>query len=158
MPAPCHDWQVHVKYLIWGALLTCVPSVTLAQETAPRATAIPLDARFELVLWASLGTLRLDKSTGEVALLVDVAKYETTWELTEFKADPDGVPYGDAPRYRPSGGGAVRFQLVAGRSSSTLFLVDTTTGLTWVSFRVMKIRNDGVEYRGVEWRPLERTR
>jgi hypothetical protein len=147
-----------VKYLIWGALLTCAPSVTVAQETAPRATAIALDARFEVIPWALLGILRLDKSTGQVAFLVEVSKYPTSLELTEFKADPDGLPHADAPRYRPSAGGAVRFQIVAGRSSYALLLVDAAAGLTWGSARVKRFRDDGVEYWGIEWRPLERPR
>jgi hypothetical protein len=104
----------------------------------------PADARFEIVQseLAAKWTFRLDRITGHVAQLVKTAD-DAAWEDMEVI---------DLPYYttdRP------RFQIfTSGLAARHTFLIDTTSGKTWVITNRTRSRTDGTHDEVAVWQPF----
>lgn len=146
-----------MKYLFAFVMVLGLPVGTLAQETVLRQTKLPVDVRYEAILWTEPGTLRLDKHTGAVDILTGGAVVNgvlqvTTWEPTEIKRTPlegfSNDPVFAVSQYWSS----PRFQIVSSGSMPMLF--DTMTGRLWFGELIKKVRADGLSYQGIQWRPF----
>lgn len=134
-----------------------LPVGVLAQETVLRQTKLPLDVRYEAIVWTGPGTLRLDKHTGAVDILtggtvVNGVLQVASWEPTEIKRSPvEGFSNDPALAVSPHWS-SPRFQIVSSGSISMLF--DTMTGRLWFGESIKKVRPDGLSYQGIQWRPI----
>jgi hypothetical protein len=146
-----------VKYLFTLVMVLGLPAGVLAQETVLRQTKLPLDVRYELIVWTGSSTLRLDKNTGAVdiltgGILVNGIPQVASWESTEIKRTPlEGFSNDPAFAVSPSWS-SPRFQIVSSGSTSMLF--DTMTGRLWFGESIKKVRADGFSYQSIQWRPF----
>lgn len=146
-----------MKYLSIFVIVLGLPVGVLAQETVLRQTKLPPDVRYEAVVWAGSGTLRLDKHTGAVDILTGGAMVNgvlqvTSWEPTEIKRTPlEG--FSNDPLFAVSQYWATpRFQVVSSESIPMLF--DSMTGRLWFGEPIKKVRADGFAYQSIQWRPF----
>jgi hypothetical protein len=110
------------------------------QQTTP-----PADARYEIVQseLAAKWTFRLDRFTGHVSQLVKTASDENTWEQMDVLHLPTITPT------------HARFQLfTSGLAARHTFLLDTSTGKTWVVVTGKRRRSDETEFEATYWQPF----
>jgi len=89
-------------------------------------------------------TLRLDRFTGCVSLLVQTKEGDSTWEEMRILNRP---VVADATH--------ARFQIFSfGLAARYAFLIDTQTGRTWQTASVKEKTADGTEQESVLWQPL----
>lgn len=146
-----------MKYLFALVVVLGLPVGVLAQEVVLRQTKLPLDVRYEAIVWTGPGTLRLDKHTGAVDILtggtvVNGVLQVASWEPTEIKRSPlEGFSNDPAFAVSPYWS-SPRFQIVSSGSLPMLF--DTMTGRLWFGESIKKVRADGFSYQSIQWRPF----
>jgi hypothetical protein len=136
--------------IVWLLSLLLTPAL-LSQQESPsdvhQHTAPPADARYEIVQseLAAKWTFRLDRLTGHVAQLVHTADDENSWEQMQVL----GLP-------RPTSAPArVHFQIfTSGLAAKHTFLIDTSSGKTWVLATGKRTSSDGSEYEVHLWQPF----
>jgi hypothetical protein len=121
---------------VWGQDL---PNNSHQQSTPP------VDARYEIVQsqLAAKWTFRLDRFTGRVSQLVKNSDDDSTWERMEIIGLPAITP------------ARARFQIfTSGLAARYTFLIDTTTGITWMVVTGKRRGSDGSESEVNVWQPF----
>jgi hypothetical protein len=111
------------KQVLMTALLFCVAD--FGQGQGPTQTVPIVGARFEIIqsALAARETFKLDRFAGEVYMLVEKSENgEVFWALTNWRDRPAAIT-ATAPRFQI---------FLGGQRVSDMFLLDSTTGKTWI--------------------------
>lgn len=136
----------------------CIPVIAVtmicgakysAAQAEPSAvhqfTTTPSDARYEIVQspLAAKWTFRLDRVTGQVSLLVRTKSDDMAWgEMRVYRLPKSS---GTSPRYTI---------FTSGLAARHTFLLDTSTGSTWLLTTTKTKQDDGTTIDVYSWEPF----